>query len=133
MNIDMVTFLMVWFWGSMELYHIYPLESGLIRRKVRRDRRPGMPIENALTFYPRYAFGLVSKHIRAALMLGKLYWFAQSVKRDPKSREYTDTALSTQTGGDVDNLEMFQFNESARQAGEKAKRLSGKLEKVESA
>jgi hypothetical protein len=25
---------------------------------------------------------------------------------------------------------MFQFTESARQAGEKAKRLSGKLEKV---
>ena len=62
---------------------------------------------------------------------GKLYWFAQGVKRDPKSREYTDTALATQTGGDVDNLEMFQFTESARQAGEKAKRLSGKLEKVE--
>ena len=40
MNVDMVTFLMVWFWGSMELYHIYPLESGLIRRKVRLDRRP---------------------------------------------------------------------------------------------
>ena len=130
MNVDMVTFLMVWFWGSMELYHIYPLESGLIRRKVRLDRRPGLPIESALTFYPRYALGLVSKHVRAAWMLGKLYWFAQGVKRDPKSREYTDTALSAQTGGDVDNLEMFQFTESARQAGEKAKRLSGKLEKV---
>ena len=29
-----------------------PLEGGYLRRKVRRDRRPGLPIEPALSFIP---------------------------------------------------------------------------------
>ena len=55
MNVEMVLALMVWFWASMELYNIYPLESGLIRRKVRRDRRPGLPIEGCLRTTSRQA------------------------------------------------------------------------------
>src|SRR5579863_4474352 len=48
---DMVTFLMVWFWASFDLYNIYPLETGILRRKSRLDRRPGLPIESFWTFY----------------------------------------------------------------------------------
>ena len=40
LNSSTVLYLLMWFSGSMEFEGVHPLESGLIRRKVRRDRRP---------------------------------------------------------------------------------------------
>ena len=34
---------------------VHPLEGGALRLKFRRDRRHGMPRENPLLFYPRFA------------------------------------------------------------------------------
>ena len=122
---DTVAYLLVWFWASWEFYNIYPLESGLIRRKVRLDRRPGMAIESALTFYPRYVAGLIVKHARILAAFARIYWFARKVSRDPEARNYTDAAL-TESSADFDSLEMYQLSESARAAGAKAKRLEGR-------
>jgi radical SAM superfamily enzyme YgiQ (UPF0313 family) len=120
-RVDAVCFLMVTFWASSQLYNIYPLEAGLVRRKVRTDRRPGMPIENALVFYPRYAWETVSVFARAAGKLWKLWRFARSVQRDPNAKAYTDAALAGTTSDT--SLEMFQLSDSARKAGEKARRI----------
>ena len=49
-----MVFLLIWFHGCMTLEGIHPLEGGYLRRKYRRDRRPGLPIESPLIFYPRY-------------------------------------------------------------------------------
>ena len=38
-------FLITWFKGSIEIENIHPLESGFMRLKFRRDRRPTLPIE----------------------------------------------------------------------------------------
>jgi hypothetical protein len=130
MNVETVLFLMTWFWASWEFYHIYPLESGLVRRKARRDRRPGLPIESALTFYPRHIASTIAIHVRLAAMLLRLFWIAQKIKRDPKAREYTDLALTPQAGGDSENLELFQLSEGARQAGAKARLHAEKLAAV---
>ena len=104
------------------LYNIYPLEAGLVRRKVRLDRRPGMPIESALIFYPRYAFDTVVKHLKVIGMFARIYLFARKVARDPEARNYTDAAL-TESTADYDSLEMFQQSNSARAASAKAKRI----------
>jgi radical SAM superfamily enzyme YgiQ (UPF0313 family) len=120
-RVDAVCFLMVTFWASSQLYNIYPLEAGLVRRKVRTDRRPGMALENPLIFYPRYAWETVSIFGRAAGKLAKLWRFARSVQRDPNAKNYTDEAL--RASNDYDHQEMYQLSESARKAGEKAKRI----------
>ena len=121
-RVDTVAYLMVWFWASWEFYNIYPLESGFLRRKSRRDRRPGLPIENALTFYPRYFAELIVKHAKIAGMFAKIYWTARKLQRDPNARNYTDAAL-TESVSDYDSLEMFQLSDSARAAGARAKRI----------
>ena len=36
-------FLLIWFYGCVTIEKIHPLEGGYLRRKVRTDRRPGMP------------------------------------------------------------------------------------------
>ena len=49
----------------MEIEDIHPLESGLIRRKVRRDRRPGLPIEIAAALLsPISRAKFVAKHVK---------------------------------------------------------------------
>jgi hypothetical protein len=38
---------------------VHPLQSGVFRRKIRADRRSGMPIENPAVFYPRRAWEIL--------------------------------------------------------------------------
>jgi radical SAM superfamily enzyme YgiQ (UPF0313 family) len=44
---------MTWFKASFELENCHPVESGLLRLKSRRDRRPTMPLEPVWRFYPK--------------------------------------------------------------------------------
>jgi hypothetical protein len=120
----MVMFLSVWFWVSKELWNIYPLETGIIRRKVRVDRRPGLPLENPLTFYPRYLAYLAASHVKVARMFWRYFRIERAIRRDPKSKDYMDTALNPITNEDFVALEMYQVSEAARAAGAKAKRLA---------
>ena len=53
-----------WFRGAVEIEDIHPLECGALRRKYRRDRRSGMPIESRLAFYPRHWTDTVLKQFR---------------------------------------------------------------------
>jgi hypothetical protein len=119
---DTVAYLLTWFWASFHFYNIYPLESGIIRRKFRRDRRPGLPLENPLTFYPRYIGGLVVTYAKIAALFAKVHLTVRRIERDPNARNYTDASLRESTA-DFDSLEMFQLSDSARAAGAKAKRL----------
>ena len=121
---EMVMYLIVWFWGSKELWNIYPLETGILRRKVRVDRRPGFPIESAWTFYPRYIANMVVSHLKLARLFWKMFWVERGIRLDPKSKDYMDTALMPCTSNDFDELELFQVTESARAAGTKARRLA---------
>jgi radical SAM superfamily enzyme YgiQ (UPF0313 family) len=124
MRSDMVMYLMTWFWLSKELWNIYPLETGIIRRKVRTDRRPGLPIESAWTFYPKHFAEHIVKHFKIGKAFLSMYLFERSLKRDPLAPQYMDMALNPNTTEDYDEMEMFQVTESARNVATKGKRQS---------
>jgi tRNA A37 methylthiotransferase MiaB len=42
-----------WFWGSIFVNRLHPLEGGYFRKRARRERRPGLPIERPANFYLR--------------------------------------------------------------------------------
>ncbi len=115
-------FLLLWFWGCVTLEKIHPLEGGYLRRKVRTDRRPGLPIENPLLFYPRYAFDLIAKHVQVLRMVLRLAAVRRAIKRDPDRRSYMDTALAPVSDEEMDALEIFTATDAARHAADKAKR-----------
>lgn len=102
------------------LERVHPLESGLFRRKYRRDRRPGMARENPVAFYARYGWEMLVKHLRFA----RLYWRYRAalarVARDP--RPYTDTAMAAAQPSDVDALELFRTTAGARAAADRQRR-----------
>ncbi len=115
-------FLLIWFYGCVTLEKIHPLEGGYLRRKVRRDRRPGLPLESPLTFYPRYVLDLIRKHLVIAGFVWRIGAVRRALKRDPAARGYMDEALTPVSAADLDDLEMFNVTTAARAAGDKAKR-----------
>jgi len=112
----------LWFAGSFAIEKVHPLQGGVFRRKYRRDRRPGWPLESPFVFYPRYAWEILSKHARLLAMAHTYLGIARRVARDPDAALYRDLALTPATPDEVDQLEIFSATESARHAVEKAQR-----------
>ena len=110
----------VWFYESVWLEGVHPLESGFLRFKDRLDRRPGMPVESAWRFYPRYLAGLVHKTWHAAGLYLRYYPFRRRLERDPEAVHYRDLSLEPVTDEELAELEMFQVTEAARAASRKA-------------
>jgi len=117
-------FLLLWFYGCVIIEKIHPLEGGYLRRKVRRDRRPGFPIENPLVFYPKYLLDLIAKHVRIGRMIWRLGRVRRAIKRDPDRSGYMDLALTPVPDDELESLEMFQVSDAARAAAAKAKRMA---------
>jgi hypothetical protein len=86
-------FWMMWFYRSVGMEGVHPLESGWLRIKARRDRRPSFPIEPRRAFYPRYAHDLVRGHVQMV----RWWWHASRVraeiKADPNAKAWRDQAL----------------------------------------
>jgi radical SAM superfamily enzyme YgiQ (UPF0313 family) len=99
--------LLTWYWGCIELEKIHPLQGGYLRRKYRKERRPTLPLESPLVFYPRYVTEIVWKHLRLAKQIWRLGMFRRKLKRDPNARNYTDLALTPVTGDEFETYEMF--------------------------
>ena len=87
-------FLLLWFYTCIRLENVDPLQGGYLRRKYRKDRRPGLPVENPLVFYPRYLGNLLSKHFTLARLIVKYALLRARLKRDPNARHYMDEALT---------------------------------------
>ncbi len=127
MSAGATLFLILWFWACLKLENVHPLQGGYVRVKVRRDRRPGLPLENPLVFYPRYYGGLVVKHLQLAAIAAPLGLFRLWLKIDKKrAAAYMDQALTPPTQADLDDLDLFQNSESSRATRDKAKEKARK-------
>ncbi|HUC72238.1 MAG TPA: radical SAM protein [Stellaceae bacterium] len=72
--------------------NVHPLQGGYFRRKVRRSRRTGLPLENPLLFYPRRLREVVETHTKLAAFYLYLHRIRRRVERD--NRPYIDPALT---------------------------------------
>jgi len=88
-----VMFLLLCLGGSISLEGIHPLEAGMFRRKVRRMRRPGMPLENPLIFYPRRGWEILSTSVQWMILIWRFYRIAQRVRMRPQQPEEVDLAM----------------------------------------
>jgi hypothetical protein len=113
----------LWFYGSIAIEKVHPLQGGFIRRKYRRNRRPGLPLESPLTFYPRYVWELVSKSARFIALARTYHKIRKRVESDAARSSYRDLALTPVTQEEVGTLEIFSATESAKHAVERAQRL----------
>ena len=99
--------------------------------KFRRDRRPGMPIEHPLIFYPSYAFETVAKHARYALAILHAYGLYRRISNDPRKLEYTDLAITPTEESELETLSLFRDTFGGRAAVDRKRRADGLRVKVE--
>jgi radical SAM superfamily enzyme YgiQ (UPF0313 family) len=95
------------------LERVHPLEGGLFRRKFRRDRRRGMPLEGRWAFYGRYAWDILSKHIR---FVGMYLQYRGALKRVVRDRTpYLDVATTpVQQKAELETLQMYTATRGAQ-------------------
>src|SRR5665647_104818 len=93
--------------GSINIEHIHPLESGFLRLKFRRDRRPGFARESIWSFYPKYFAEIGSKLVRWTWLYFKLRRIYLAIKHDPNRYAYTDTAMTAVADDEAATHELF--------------------------
>jgi hypothetical protein len=76
--------------------NVHPLQGGYFRRKLRRERRAGLPRENPLVFYPRRVWEVLDTHAKLAVFYFYLHRIRRRVERD--SSPYADLALTLAHG-----------------------------------
>jgi len=102
----------------------HPIQGGLFRRKYRRDRRPGFPIEPMWSFYPKYFWECVSKNVRLLRSWITLELAAKRIRQNPNSQLYTDQALAEVTDEETGLLDLFTHSQDARRAVQHARKIA---------
>ena len=107
-NASNALFLITWFKGSIDFENIHPLESGFLRRKFRRDRRPGFRASsrsgNSIRNISPKPRSSSSRWGALYLRLRRIYL---RIKRDPQRFAYTDLAMSPVADGDEETPELL--------------------------
>jgi hypothetical protein len=109
------------FAGCMRFEKVHPLQGGYFRRKVRTQRRSGLPVESPLVFYPRRVWETLRTYGPFAAYALRMWRLCQRIKRDPATASYMDLALTPVTDAEDEALEMFEHSEPAKAAVVKAK------------
>jgi hypothetical protein len=97
------------FSGAARIEGVHPLQFGFFRRKLRQQRRSGMPIVNPLLFYPWRALDFFKTTSRWLRLVWRYRRIMARVVADPAASAYTDEALQPFTGaGETDHfVEVF--------------------------
>ena len=107
---------LLWFKLTTMFEGVHPLEGGTFRRKSRTDRRPGLPREHALVFYPRYAIGVAAKAWRYWRVHRKVRAIYREVMAAPDRQVYSDLSLRPPNEAEFDALDLYR----ATNGGDKA-------------
>jgi hypothetical protein len=93
-NLSKVANAMIVFSGATRIENVHPLQFGIVRRKSRRQRRHGLPIENPFIYYPRRVVDFVGNLYQWAALVRRYLAIKKRVKADPAALSYVDVALS---------------------------------------
>jgi hypothetical protein len=99
---------LVLFSGAARIEGVHPLQFGYVRRKVRTQRRYGMPLVNPIVFYPWRAYDALraaSQWLRLSRRYRRIY---KRVVADPATYTDLDEAMQPVTGEAPDHfIEVF--------------------------
>lgn len=125
-NIRSLMPVLFWFKNAVPVENLHPLQWGIFRIKHRKERRSGLPIENPVTFYAKYAAEIARK----ATLLGKSWWelkrIVKKIEADPLAKDYKDQALTPVADEDSEHMGLYNQNEAARVAVERELRVANK-------
>ncbi|MFO1313148.1 MAG: radical SAM protein [Burkholderiales bacterium] len=94
------------------LENVHPLDGGVVRRKHRRDRRPGLPLENPVVFHARETLRSLVKYAKFARMYWRYRGAVRKVGRE--ARSYEDQATAPPTNDEGGTFELFTATRGAQ-------------------
>ena len=97
----------LWFSVMIPFEGVHPLEGGALRLKHRRDRRHGLPLENPLVFYPRFAAETVVKAARYWSVYRRLKAILDEVRTAPDRELYSDVAIAPPRVDEFEALDLY--------------------------
>ena len=122
----------IFFFGTFVPFeNVHPLQGGLFRRKYRRDRRPGLPVEPRWSFYPKFIYQTAVKYAHLLPIALSLFVTGRRLIKETRSGAHslahmrlTDPALTPVTETETGTLEMFTRTDSTRNAVEHARKVA---------
>ncbi len=106
------------------LENVHPLQGGILRLKHPSERRPGLPFENAWSFWPRFGWETLAKHVILIGATVRLLIWQTAIKYGPGAHNYMDQAL-TPVGDDEDEtLDLLTKTTGARAAVAHVKKIA---------
>jgi hypothetical protein len=115
---------LVTFATALRLENVHPLQGGLFRLKHPADRRPGLPRDNPLIFWPRFILEMLVKHARLAGMIARLVMVQSRIARSPDARTYTDQALTPVGDDEEEKLDLLTQTTGAHEAIAHVKKIA---------
>ena len=117
-NIPLLSFMkvLVQFTTMMQVEKVHPLQSGLFRLKHIAERRPGLPAESTLAFYPRFVWTLIANNLK---LISTIWWMLKlkrRIERDPDRHRYMDQALTPVRDDDEQTLDLLTKTDGGRAA-----------------
>ena len=88
-----VIWAIVAYYGSFRFEQVNSSQCGILRRKIRTTRRPDLPRENPLLFYPKRAWEMLTSYGALGLYILKLEWLYRRVKAEAGIESYSDASL----------------------------------------
>jgi len=120
------------FYAVARIEQVHPLDGGLFRRKYRRDRRPGRPVEGRLAFYTSYVWETLRKQVSLVLMYRRYRRILDRALRAAADRP--DLAMAPVEAGEFGTLGLYTASTSSRsQADRHLRRLARRTERAEAA
>ena len=107
---------LVGFATMVRLENVHPLQGGVLRLKHPSERRPGLPAESPWSFWPRFAWDTVRKHVILGLAIARTAGVMRAIRRDPNALRYTDQALTPVHDDDNETLDLLTVTTGARAA-----------------
>ncbi|MCK5364627.1 MAG: radical SAM protein, partial [Gammaproteobacteria bacterium] len=120
--VDKVKWVMLSFHSTARIERLHPLDGGLLRRKVRTDRRSGLPLENPIVFHARYAWEILSKSVQLVAMYLSYQRRYRRVMAGRSVAQEPDVAMESVEKSELDSLELYNVTEAARSVVVKMKK-----------
>ena len=109
----------------MPVEKVHPLQAGLLRRKDRLSRRPGLAQESWLPFYTNYVFELARKQATLFQRWRSLRAICRKIAVDATKDNYTDKALTRVPEGVEEDMQLYTQTASAQTAVTRERRVAG--------
>lgn len=123
-RIDKVKWIMLSYQGISQIEGVHPLDGGIVRRKIRTDRRPGLPREQPLVFYARYLWETLRKQAKFAALYLRYQRTYRRVMAERAPDLSADRAMQPARATDLDELDLFNATLAARSLADRTKKTA---------